>query len=352
MPRLYYSGVNEILLGLLAAMLSTNPVVTVSNLVAQTTGVRLQIVDPADPVEQELDKIMEADDKAQAEIDQWIRDNTAFAAEGADYSQITLNARIQERFEKIKKAYEDFIQRHPNHARARLAYGSFLNDFKLEEEAKNQWEKARELDPKNPTPWNNLADYYSHRGPVRKAFEYLETAIKLNPFEPVYFRNLATLVFLFRKDAKEIYNLKDDEAVFRRAIDLYMRARRLDPDDFTLATDVAQVYYFLKPEVTDDPEESADAAAELAEETLAAWDEALKLARTELDRQGVLIHQARVCIQYDRLTEAREHLKRVTNSALATLKNRLERNLEEKEKQKAASPPAIEPAKAPPKSES
>ncbi|HOK78692.1 MAG TPA: hypothetical protein PLW35_13355, partial [Verrucomicrobiota bacterium] len=59
---------NEILLGLLAAMLSTNPVVAVSNLVAQPTGVKLQVVDPADPVEQELDKIMEADDKAQTEI--------------------------------------------------------------------------------------------------------------------------------------------------------------------------------------------------------------------------------------------------------------------------------------------
>lgn len=328
----YSCAVNELLAGLLAAMLSTNPVVSVSNLVARQTGVRLPVVDQSDPVEQELRTIMEADDKAQADVDRWIKGNDPFASQGADFSEITLNARIERRFAEVTRAYEDFVRRHPNHARARLAYGSYLNDIGRDGEARVEWEKARELDPRNPAPWNNLADYYSHRGPVNKAFEYIEVAIKLDPFEPVYFQNLATLVFLFRKDAKEIYKLKDDEAVFRRAIDLYMRARRLAPDDFALATEVAQVYYFLKPERSCDPEEAADAAAELADETLAAWDEALRLARTDLDRQGVLIHQARVCIQYDRLTLAREHLKGVTNPSLAELKSRLERNLEEKEK--------------------
>jgi len=324
--------VNELLAGLLAAMLSTNPVVSVSNLVAKQTGVQRAVVDPSDPVEQELTRIMEDDDKAQAEVDQWIQGNDPFAAQGADFSAITLNARIERRFAEVTKTYQDFIQRHPDHARARLALGSFLNDIKRDEEARVQWEKARELDPKNPSAWNNLADYYSHRGPVQKAFEYLEMAIKLDPFEPVYFQNLATLVFLFRKDVREIYKLPDDQAVFRRAIDLYMRARRLAPDDFTLAADVAQVYYFLKPAKSDDPEEKADAATELAEETLAAWDEALKLARTDLDRQGVLIHMARVCVQYDRFAEARAHLKGVTHAGLAELKRRVERNVEEKEK--------------------
>ncbi len=318
-------------------MLSTNPVVAVSNIVANQTGVKLPVVNPADAAEQELQKIMAADDAAQAEVDEWIKGNDSFAAQGADYSELTLNARIERRFEPVIKSYEDLILRHPDHARARLAFGSFLNDIKRDEEARVQWEIARALDPKNPAAWNNLADYYSHRGPVRKAFEYLEMAIKLNPFEPVYFQNLATLVFLFRQEARKMYKLEDDQAVFRRAIDLYMRARRLDPNDFTLATDVAQVHYYLKPPETDDAEETAEAVSGLAADALAAWDEALLVARTDLDRQGVYVHLARVCIQYGRLSDASKHLEAVTHPALAELKCRLTRNIEEKQKGKTSS---------------
>ena len=322
---------NDLLAGLLAAVLSTNPVAAVSNLVVRHTGVTLTLVNPNDPVEKEFQRLLAADDEAQAEVDRWIRGNEPATTPGAEVGRLTLNARIEQRFEPVLKAYEDFLARHPDHTRARLAYGSFLNDIKRDGEAMVQWEKARELDPKNPAAWNNLADYYSHRGPVSKAFQYLEKAIELNPFEPVYYQNFATLVFLFRKDVKEVYHLEDDQKVFRRAIDLYLRARQLDPQNFTLATDLAQVYYYLKPAETGDQEAAKQATVDLAKETIAAWDEALKLARTDLDRQGVYIHLARVCIQYGRYADARKHLAGVTEPTLAELKRRITRNLEAKE---------------------
>ena len=33
------------------------------------------------------------------------------------------------RYEPVKEAYEAFLKTHPNHGRARLAYGSFLGDI-------------------------------------------------------------------------------------------------------------------------------------------------------------------------------------------------------------------------------
>ena len=322
---------NDLLASLLATWLATNAITTTSNLaVARHTGVASAAMDPNDPIEKEFQQIMAADDEAQADVDRWLRGKETSAKPDTDFTDLTRRAYLEQRLQPIRKAYEAFIARHPTHARARLAFGSFLNDTQQDGEAMIQWEKARELDPNNPAAWNNLAYYYSHSGPVTKAFEYLDKAIELDPFEPVYYQNLATVVFLFRTEAKERYRLPDDQRVFRRAIDLYLRARKLDPNNFALATEVAQVYYYLKVPPAADGEATPKGIDDLANECLAAWDEALRIARTDLDRQGVHLHIARVCIQYQRHQDARKHLAAVAAPALAELKRRVARNLEAK----------------------
>ena len=50
------------------------------------------------------------------------------------------------------------------------------------------------LNPKDPAVYNNLAEIYAHHGPVKKAFEYYEKAIQLNPEEPLYYHNFGTVV--------------------------------------------------------------------------------------------------------------------------------------------------------------
>src|SRR5260370_40669420 len=109
---------------------------------------------------------------------------------------------MREGFGPVRKGYEDFLQQHPGSAYGYLAYGSFLNDLGEEYEASLQYEKSRQLDPKNPAVWNNLANYYGEFSPVTNAFIYYARAIELNPAEPVYYQNLATTVYLFRKDAQ------------------------------------------------------------------------------------------------------------------------------------------------------
>ena len=150
----------------LSALVATNSAGAISNVIEKTTGISVNVGQVNDPIEREYLKLLEMDDAAQADVDRWIKENNSFKEQGAGVDTITLNARIDKRFAPVKKAYEEFLQRNPNHAKARLAYGSFLNDIHEEEAAHSQWEKAREADPKNPAAWNNLANYYGHNGPV------------------------------------------------------------------------------------------------------------------------------------------------------------------------------------------
>jgi len=268
-------------------------------------------------VEKEYKKLLEADDAAQAEVDKWIQENDEAAAKGGGVPSADLQRRIRDRFAPIREAYADFVKRHPSHARARVAYGSFLNDLHDEDAAQEQWEKALELNPKDPAPYNNLANLYSHTGPINKVFEYYGKAIELNPREPLYYQNLGDVVFLFRKDARKFYDLTEQQ-VYDKALEIYRKALKLAPDNFPLASDVAQTYYGIKPLRLED--------------ALTAWTNTLAIAHDEIEREGVYLHFARLKLQAERFAEVRAHLNAVTNDMYTVLKKRLTRNLDEQER--------------------
>lgn len=315
----------NLLVGLLSAALSTSPPVAVSNLAAGTSGVSAQVVNTNNPVETAYRKILLDDDAAEKDVLKWSDDAESFSRAGAGDPRVTLHARIQQRLDGIKAESEDFLQHYPDHVNARLAYGSFLNDTHDEEGALAQWDKARELDPKNPAAWNNLANYYGHRGPVKKAFEYYAKAIELDGRESVYYHNLAVTVYLFRPDAREYYHLTEQQ-VFDKALELYRKAIALDPDNFVLFSDYAESFYGTNPPRYQDG--------------LAAWTEALKIAHDDVEREGVYIHLARINLKLGHYDEARRSLDVVTNAMYATLKSRISRNLNEAIGKAATNAPA------------
>ena len=308
----------KLLIGLLGVLVAASALAAADDLVVGTSNSPPATVPATDEgVEKEYKKLLEADDTAQAEVDQWIRDNDEAAAKGAGVPSADLQRRIRDRFAPIREAYADFIRRHPNHARARVAFGSFLNDLHDEDGAQAQWEKALELNPKDPAAYNNLANIYSHTGPINKVFEYYGKAIELNPREPLYYQNLADVVFLFRKDAMKFYNLTEQQ-VYDKALEIYRQALKLAPDNFPLASDVAQTYYGIKPLRLED--------------ALTAWTNTLAIAHDEVEREGVYLHFARLKLQADRFAEVRAHLNAVTNDMYTVLKKRLTRNLDEQER--------------------
>ena len=316
MGKCYVGRVSDLTIGLLSALLATNQPQAVSNVVQQQTGISVAIPNPNDPADAELDKLMEDDDAAMAEVDKWIRDNNAFTAQGAGESKAELNKRILARFDSVKTNYEDFLRRNTNSARGYLAYGSFLNDIGDEDAAIVRYEKSRQLDPKNPAAWNNLANYYGENGRLTNAFAYYAKAMELDPSEPVYYQNLAMMVYLFRKEAREFYGINEQQ-VFDKALELYRRAVQLDPENFDLATDYAESYYGIKPLRTND--------------ALVAWTNALDIAHNDVEREGVFIHLARVKMAAGFFNDARAQLDAVTNDFYADLKSQLERSLARRE---------------------
>ena len=78
---------NELLIGLVGALITTNQPLAVSNLIQQNAGVSVTIVNPNDPAEKELAQLMAEDDAAVTEVDKWIQGNNAFAAQGAGESK-------------------------------------------------------------------------------------------------------------------------------------------------------------------------------------------------------------------------------------------------------------------------
>ena len=303
---------NDLLIGLVGAVLATNQPLAVSNLVQQHTGISVAVADVNDPAERELQQLMADDDAASAEVDKWIRDNNDFYAQGAGLPKEELNKRIMDRFASVRKNYEDFLKRHPDSAHGYLAYGSFLNDIGEEEAAVDQYEKSRQIDPKNPAVWNNLANYYGEHGPLTNAFIDYAKAIELNPAEPVYYQNMATTVYLYRRDAMAFYHINEPQ-VFDKALALYQQAMKLDPENFPLATDYAQTYYGIRPLRTND--------------ALVAWTNALNIARDDVEREGVYLHLARIKTSIGQYDESRALLHCVTNGALIDMKKRLERSL-------------------------
>jgi tetratricopeptide (TPR) repeat protein len=307
---------NQLLVGLVGALLATNQPQAVSNLIQQNAGLSVALPNSNDPAEKELEQLMAGDDAAMAEVDKWIRDNDAFTAQGAGESKTELNARIMARLGLVRKNYEDFLRRYPDFARGHLAYASFLNNLGDEDGAMVQNEKAMQLDPKNPAAWNNLGNYYGEHGPITNAFVYYAKAIELDPTESVYYQNLAVMVYLYRTDAKAFYHVNEQE-VFDKSLVLYRKAMQLDPDNFSLSTEYAEGYYGIRPLRTND--------------ALVAWTNTLRIAHNDIEREGVYIHLARVKMLAGHYAEAHAQLDAVTNTMYSGLKDTLEHAIIQRE---------------------
>ena len=200
-------AVSNLLIGAMGALLATNQPAALSNLVTQTTGVSISAIDTNSPLAQELHKIEEQDDAAAAEVDDWIRQNDEFAAKGAGIPKAELNRRIHDKFEASRKAYKDFIQKSSGLRPGAGGLRQLSARYGGRGRRIRTTSQGPELDPKIPSVWNNLANYYGEHSPMTNAFMCYEKAIELDPKEPLYYDNFGTTVYLFRKDAREYYHI-------------------------------------------------------------------------------------------------------------------------------------------------
>lgn len=288
-----------------------------------------------DPIEKEYQKLLDEDDAAQAEVDEWIKQayQQPDSTNSFPINQATLKLKIEQRLDTVRKAYEAFLKKYPDHTKARVAYASFLSDIGKEEESRQQLEIAKEKDPKNPAVWNNLANYYGHNDSPTNAFFHYQKAIELNPSEPVYYRNFATTVYMFREEAMQYFKISEEQAI-KKAMSLYKRALELDPKNFLTASDLAQTYYGFKlPRINVSEIKTNRQIQTIADEAISAWKDAEKLARDDMEKQGCQIHIARWQIYSARLSEARKTLEPISIESYQTTKETLLKILESMEQE-------------------
>ncbi len=256
-------------------------------------------------IKREFRELLELDDKVHDEVDVWIRSNAKLTAKQVGIDPGSLDLQVRNRLSKVGEAYKAFLNRHSGHVRARLAYGSYFSDINEIDKAMVQWKKALELAPKNPVAWNNIGKAYGKQGRIAEALRHFGKAAELAPKEALYYRNLATLIFSYPDEAARYY-LIDRSQIVPKSLELFKKARSIDPENFTLATDAALAQLGTQP---------LDAKA-----AFAAWNAALAIAPSSVEAEGVRIHLARIHAHLGQADAARAQLAKVHETQYIELK--------------------------------
>jgi tetratricopeptide (TPR) repeat protein len=217
---------------------------------------------------------------------------------------------LEARTRRVENAYRRFLQRHPHHAPARVAYGNFLADNAREADAAREWEAALVADPRSAVAHNNLGQHLIHRGQIAAGLDHLERAMTLEPQAAVYYYTWASAVFAYRQDTKRKYGWDTDE-ITERALAAFRKARDLAPHDFTYSNAYAEMFYFT-------PRPNWEEAYE-------AWRFCLNQPLSPLDRERICGRLARVCMHLRRFDEAARWLSEMTSEPSRGFREALER---------------------------
>jgi len=264
--------------------------------------------------ESELQSIFTADNTALTEIAGWIEENkTLIRTDPARRERLA--QRIRMRLDRVRKLYIAFLEKNPDNARARAAYGSFLAHLDDQQGALRELKASAELAPFNAAVQNNIATHlgtlavesrqYTRVGELLEAYQ---KSIRLAPRKPLYRHNYAIALSLFQKQAAAHLKCKPRE-VTGEALKQITEALRLDPNNFEIAADLAETHHDFDPI----PREN----------TLTAWQHAATLATTEDEHSWAELQMAIVNIETDHLKEAKQHLEKVNAPVYERLKTRL-----------------------------
>ena len=279
--------------------------------------------------EAELQSIFTADNTAITEVVKWIEENNTLIRTDSERRN-QLAQRIRVRLDRVRKLYLAFLKKHPNHARARAAYGSFLTHLDDQQGALRELKASAKLAPFNAAVHNNIAthlgtiavesDRYARVGEILDAYQ---RAIRLAPHAPLYRHNYAIALSLFQKEATT--HLKcTARKVTEEALKQITEALRLNPENFEISADLAETYHDFKPLPR--------------KRTLTAWKHAATLATTNDERDWAELQMAIVNIETNHFKEAKHHLEKVNVEIYARLKQRLLSAIERTSKQKPTKP--------------
>lgn len=179
---------------------------------------------------------------------------------------------IEARKEQVER-YSGFLAKYPQnwHVRHRLAW--FMADHYLRFEAAEEWRKVIKIEPRFPYAYNNLGSLYNHMGRDMEAIDLFLRAIELKPDDPTFYMNLAANYAVHRDEVAEKFGW-DTPRVFRETIACYANAQKLAPGDKAITWQFASQYVVAKRFGVEDS----------GDEAITAWEKYLKLDLTEAER--------------------------------------------------------------------
>jgi len=210
--------------------------------------------------------------------------------------------------QELCRAYDSLLSDNPKFAAAYAAYGYLLGKLGMEDESVGMLLRANQYDPEIPLVKNQIGNYLAERGKPLEAVNYYLAAIRLAPEEPLYHYQLGTLLHNSRAD---FIRSGDWEAasVDRASHEGFRQAAELAPERFEFVYRYAESFYDL-------PEPDWDGA-------LKVWGRLEAAAGSEIERQAVRLHAAKVCLESGRRDHALALLGTIDEAALAAQREKL-----------------------------
>lgn len=216
-----------------------------------------------------------------------------------------------EEYAEIEKAYVALEKEAPLDAGVRNEHGEFWYARGEKERAVRLWSEAERMEPQHVGVLRNLSSAALEDGRTAMAAGYLERVVAIEPQNARGHFDLANLLFLFRNDIREARGGTVEE-VLQKALAHFREASRCEPESVEFARGYAETFFANLPA----PDWQA---------ALGAWEHLTKiLPQKDFGYAGLV----RVHLRLGNKVEARACLERITSAEFATVRRRLERNLE------------------------
>lgn len=210
--------------------------------------------------------------------------------------------------QQLCRAYESLLSENPKFAAGYAAYGYLLGKIGMEDESVALLLKANQYDPEIPLVKNQIGNYLAEHGKPLEAVNYYLAAIRLAPEEPLYHYQLGTLLHNSRAEFVRSGDWEAD-AVDSASHEGFRKAAELAPERFEFVYRYGESFY-------DVPEPDWDAALEV-------WGGLESRSGSEIERQVIRLHAAKVCLESGRREHALALLGTIDEPTLASQREKL-----------------------------
>jgi tetratricopeptide (TPR) repeat protein len=232
---------------------------------------------------------------------------------------------VRPKLQRVIDDYEDLVGRYGDFAAGWAAYGLFLCDPLVEDRRASLplLLKANALDAELPVVKNQIGVILAEQGRPVDAFNYFLAASDLAPREPLYHLQIGLVLDEARADFLKT-GAWSGATLDKSILEAFSRVRELLPERTDYAYRGAEAYYTLT-----EPR---------WEEAYQVWTNLEEKLASEIERQTVRLHRARVLWKQGLAGDARELLETVSEPKLAPQRALLESEFKAEDAAEAAAP--------------